>query len=247
MLEFIVLLFSMAISNPGEEPSSASLQEASGFDELFNGVDLDGWVNVNTNDSTWRVEDGLLICSGHPVGVLRSKKQFENFVLHIEWCHMEAGGNSGVFIWSDGVAAPGKRLPKGLEVQMLDLEWVNLHRNADGTLPPIAYVHGELFGANGLTATPDNPRGERSKSVENRCLGKGRWNTYDVVCVDGTVKLAVNGKFVNGVREASQRKGYLCLESEGAEIKFRNIRILELPVGLATDVANDTADGSAGG
>ncbi len=46
------------------------------------------------------------------------------------------------------------------------------------------------------------------------------------------VKLAVNGKFVNGVQKATQKKGYLCLESEGAEIWFRNIRILELPPGV---------------
>ncbi|MCP4640781.1 MAG: DUF1080 domain-containing protein, partial [bacterium] len=43
----------------------------------------------------------------------------------------------------------------------------------------------------------------------------------------------VNGKFVNGVRNSTMKKGYLCLESEGAEIHFRNIRILELPPGLA--------------
>ncbi len=69
-------------------------------------------------------------------------------------------------------------------------------------------------------------------SVENRCKGRGEWNTYDVVAVDGVMKLAVNGKFVNGIRNASQKKGYLCLESEGAEIHFRNIRILELPPGV---------------
>jgi hypothetical protein len=55
-----------------------------------------------------------------------------------------------------------------------------------------------------------------------------------VVCVDGVVKLSVNGKFVNGVRKSSVKKGYLCLESEGAEIHFRNIRILELPPGIIT-------------
>ena len=37
---------------------------------------------------------------------------------------------------------------------------------------------------------------------------------------------------MNGVSNASVRKGYLCLESEGAEIHFRNIRILELPPGV---------------
>jgi len=79
---------------------------------------------------------------------------------------------------------------------------------------------------------PDNPRGSRSQSIENRCKGKGEWNVYDVVFVDGVVKLSVNGRFVNGVRNSSVRKGYLCLESEGALIHFRNIRILELPPGL---------------
>jgi hypothetical protein len=67
-----------------------------------------------------------------------------------------------------------------------------------------------------------------------RCKGKGEWNTYDVVCVDGTVKLSINGKFVNSIRDSSVRKGYLCLEAEGAEIHFRNIKIMELPSGMVT-------------
>lgn len=203
------------------------------FAELFNGRDLSGWVNVNTQPDTWKVVDGLIVCSGKPIGVMRSEKQYENFVLHIEWRHIEAGGNSGVFVWSEGFVPEGKRLPKGMEVQMLELEWVNLHKN-NGKPRHIGYVSGELFGAGGLTATPDNPRGKRSMSLELRCKGKGEWNEYDVVCVDGTVKLAINGKFVNSVRDSSVRKGYLCLESEGSEVHFRNIRILELAPGVTT-------------
>ncbi len=216
--------------------SLAFADEAPVFRDLFNGEDLSGWVDVNTSPETWRVEDGLLICSGHPIGVMRSDRHYENFILEIEWRHMEAGGNSGVFLWSN--ATPRKnRLPAGLEVQMLELDWVNQHPGKDGSTPPIAYVHGELFGAGGLEATPDNPRGRRSKSLENRCLGKGEWNHYVVVAVDGVVKLSVNGKFVNGLSQASVRKGYLCLESEGAEIQFRTIRIMELPGGLADDTS----------
>ncbi|MGZ5219985.1 MAG: family 16 glycoside hydrolase, partial [Chitinophagaceae bacterium] len=99
----------------------------------------------------------------------------------------------------------------------------------DGVKPPIAYVHGELFGVGGVETVPDNPRGTRSKSIENRCKGKGEWNYYTVVCVDGTIKLSVNGKFVNGISKSTVRKGYLCLESEGAEIQFRNLKIVALP------------------
>jgi hypothetical protein len=163
---------------------------------------------------------------------MRSDKQYENFILEIEWRHMEAGGNSGVFVWSD--AEPrGNRLPNGMEVQMLENEWYKIHNRTN------AFVSGELFGAGAVTCKPDNPRGKRSQSKELRCKGKGEWNKYVVVCVDGVVKLAINGKFVNGVSHSSRKKGYLCLEAEGAEIHFRNIRILELPPGIlkASEIA----------
>ena len=217
----------------GVAGASSTGVPATGFVDLFNGKDLAGWVNVNTNPDTWSVREGRLVCSGRPIGVMRSEQQYENFVLHVEWMHVEPGGNSGVFLWSNARPREDNRLPDGVEVQMLELDWVKLNTR-EGKVPPIAYVHGELFGVGGVTIVPDNPRGERSMSVENLCRGRGEWNAYDVVAVDGVVKLAVNGKFVNGVSRSSRRKGYLCLESEGAEIHFRNIRILELPPGLTT-------------
>ena len=219
-----------AVAAAAAEPAPA--QTAPCFRDLFNGRDLSGWVNVNTGPDTWSVVDGELVCRGLPIGVMRSDRQYENFILHIEWMHTEPGGNSGVFIWSD--ARPGaNRLPGGVEVQMLELDWPKLHIR-DGVEPPIAYVHGELFGVGGVEVEPDNPRGRRSKSIENRCKGRGEWNVYDVVAVDGVVKLSVNGKFVNGVSRSTIKKGYLCLESEGAKIRFRNIRILELPPGVTS-------------
>ncbi len=207
------------------------------FDALIADTKAEGntlqWVNVNTDGDTWRTEDDLLICKGKPIGVMRSEKQYENFILQVEWRHMEPGGNSGVFVWSDALPDPKSRLPGGVEVQMLELDWVNLNTR-DGKKPPIAYVHGELFGVGGVKTIPDNPRGERSKSVENRAKGKGEWNAYTVVCVDGTIKLSVNGKFVNGISQSTIKKGYLCLESEGAEIHFKNLRIVELPIGVTS-------------
>ena len=188
--------------------------------------------NINGDPGTWARRDGLVVTTGQPIGVMCTDKMYENFVLHVDWMHLVAGGNSGVFLWSNAV--PGKnRLPDGIEVQMLDLEWVKLNTR-NGVEPPIAYVHGELFGVGGVKIVADNPRGERSMSFENRVLGKGQWNTYDVVAVDGVVKLSVNGKFVNGISQSARRKGYLCLEAEGSEIHFRNVRLLELPPGMAT-------------
>jgi hypothetical protein len=205
------------------------------YKDLFNGKDFTGWVNVNTAKDTWSYENGMLLCSGRPTGVLRSERQYENFVLHVEWMHMEPGGNSGMFLWSGSKPAPGSPFPPGVEVQMLELDWPKLNPGPDGKPRPDAYVHGELFGVQGVKATPDNPRGERSMSVENRCKPRGEWNTYDVVAVDGVIKLSVNGKFVNGIRNTTQKKGYICMESEGGKIYFRNVRILELPPGSAPD------------
>lgn len=189
------------------------------------------WVDVNTSDTSWYIDGNKLVGKGWPIGVVRSEKMYQNFIMHVEWRHMEKGGNSGIFAWCDARPEEDSRLPSGVEVQMLELDWVNQHKQ-NGETPPIAYVHGELFGAGKTHTTPDNPRGERSKSVENRCLGVGEWNTYTVVCVDGTIKLSVNGKFVNGIRQSSQRKGYLCLEAEGAKIEFRNLQIIELEEGF---------------
>lgn len=206
---------------------SALLDEATpSFKPLFNGKNLDGFVDVNTSEDTWWVENGILKATGKPIGVMRTKKQYQNFILDIEWRHMEPGGNSGVFVWANGTPHEDNPYPKGMEVQMLDTQWAEIHDR------PIEYVHGHLFPAMDLEGTiPDNPseiKG-RSYALENRVNATGEWNRYIVVCVDGTIKLSVNGKFVNGIRSKKRKKGYICPESEGAEVHFRKIDIMELP------------------
>ena len=111
---------------------------------------------------------------------------------------MEPGGNSGIFAWIHAILF-ANRLPKGMQIQMLELDWVKLNCCKGGPPSSIAYVDGELFWAGGMTATPDNPSGTRNKSLENRCKERGQWNIYDVVWVDGVVKLSIM-EFVNGIR-----------------------------------------------
>ena len=213
-------------------PAPASLPV---WRDLFNGRDLTGWVNVNTAPDTWSVRDRMLICTGKPIGVMRSDRMYENFIIHVEWMHLEPGGNSGMFLWSSAVAGEKNRLPNGIEIQMLELDYVNQGRA--GSRPrPIAYVHGETWGVGNVDAIPDNPSPNqgRSAALENRALGRGNWNTYIVMAVDGVIKLSVNGKFVNGLSQSSQKRGYICMESEGAEIHFRNLKIMELPPGVTS-------------
>ncbi len=214
-------------------PLAAGAQPRPDWAPLFNGKDFTGWTNINTAPDTWSIRDGMVVTTGKPLGVLCSDRMYENFVLHVEWMHLEPGGNSGMFIWSAARADEEDRLPDGLEVQMLELDWPKLNAR-NGVTPTDDYVHGELFGVGGVKIVPDNPRGSRSKSIEKRAIGRGKWNTYDLVAVDGVAKLSVNGKFVNGISQSSRRKGYICMEAEGAEIHFRNLWIMELPGGVTT-------------
>ena len=62
----------------------SSNQEKAGFVPLFNGVDLDGWVNVNCAPETWSVRDQMIVCSGIPKGVLRTERQYENYILELD-------------------------------------------------------------------------------------------------------------------------------------------------------------------
>ena len=222
---FPALLFATSTVHAQSAPAA--------WQDLFNGRDLSGWVNINTAPETWTMRDGLLVNTGKPIGVMCTEKMYENFLLHVEWKHLEPGGNSGVFAWSNAAPEPESRLPDGVEIQMLELDWPKLNTR-NGIVPPVAYVHGEVWGVGGVRTVPDNPRGERSSSIENRAKGRGEWNVYDVVAVDGVIKLSVNGKFVNGISRSTRKKGYLCLEAEGAEIHFRDMRILELPPGVTT-------------
>lgn len=214
----------------GSGDTAADNQTIPGFQPLFNGKDLSGFTDVNTSPETWKVKDGVLVCSGNPIGVMRTEKQYENFILDIEWKFIDEGGNSGCFIWADGTPYKDNPFPTGVEVQMLDPGW------ADITGRPIEYAHGHLFPVQGLEGTiPDNPsevvKG-RSYALENRVKPAGEWNRYIVLCIDGTIKLSVNGKFVNGMRSTQRKKGYICPEAEGAEIHFRKIDIMELPGGV---------------
>ncbi|HVR73626.1 MAG TPA: DUF1080 domain-containing protein, partial [Planctomycetota bacterium] len=195
--------------------------EEEGFVPLFNGKDFSGWVNVNCAPATWTVRDGMVITTGKPTGVLRTEKQYENFIVELEWRHMVKGGNAGFFVWSDAITAKGVPFTRSIECQVLDGSESKNHTS-----------HGDVFSIHGAVLTPDRPHPSGSMRClpsERRSKPSPEWNHYRITCKDGTLKLAVNGKEVSGGYDINPRKGYICLESEGSETHFRNIRLKELP------------------
>lgn len=198
----------------------ASLAE-DGFKPLFNGKNLDGWRNINCAPNTWSVKDGMIHCTGKPIGELRTLRMYENFIMEVEWRHLKPRGNAGIFVWADAYTAKGQPFHRGVEVQVLE--------NAYGNTRSYT-THGDIFPIHGAKMTPINGRGgSRAFPSENRSKPSPQWNHYRIECNNGDISLAVNGKVVTRGKAARPRKGYICLESEGSPVQFRNLKIKELP------------------
>lgn len=207
-------------------------QDEAGFVPMFNGRDLSGWRPVNVAADTFRWEDGMVVISGVPTGFMATERMYENFIIECDWQHMKEAGNSGIFIWGEGLPAPGVPYARGIEVQVLD----TAYEKNKGAWEWFT-SHGDIFPIWGADMTPVAPvakSGKRSFPSEKRVKPSPEWNHYRVECVSGEIKLFVNGKHVTTGRDCTPRKGYICLESEGSEAHFKNVRIKELPSTGAT-------------
>lgn len=195
------------------------------------------FVNVNTDPDTWTWKDGTVHCTGKPVGVCRSQNKITNFELVATWRHHKSGGNSGIFVWATEEALTGLKPnalpPGGIEVQVLDHgyveDWKKSHNGKD---PDWFTSNGDVFPVGKSDMVPFPPvaaGGKRSFPRKHLSKGIGLWNHYYVRAINGEVRLWVNGEEVSGGTKCEPKTGYLCLESEGAPVEFKNLRIRELP------------------
>lgn len=163
----------------------------------------------------WRVEDGILICTGKPLGYLYTKNDYGDFVLKLQWRWPpeKNAGKGGVLIRTTG---EHRIWPKSLEAQL----------NAGDA--------GDFWGLAGYE--PSGPA-ERTRSFDHEEFGKltnvkktkalekppGQWNTYEIIAEGDTVTLIINGEQVNRATGCALESGRICLTSEGSEIHFRNV------------------------
>jgi hypothetical protein len=233
-------LFSLSMC--AEESASAATGEGApkaaidGGEPGFRPLGEVDFTNVNCHDDTWTWKDGLAHCTGQPVGVIRTKQKFTNFELVATWKHHKEGGNSGIFVWTSDEALEGIKpgtLPKGgIEVQVLDLGYATQWEKQNGAKPDWFTTHGDVFPVGTAKLKPFEPTSaDGSRSFPRKLLsrGAGQWNHYYVRAINGEIRLWVNGEEVSGGNDAEPRTGYLCLESEGAPVEFKNLRIRELP------------------
>lgn len=198
-------------------------------------LSADDLTKVNCDDSTWTFKDGVLHCTGMPVGVIRTKKTFTNFELVLQWRHLKEAGNSGVFVWAPEKPLfeikPGQ-LPHGIEVQVLDLDFKTQYEKSSGKKADWFTTHGDVFGVGNVKFkpfAPISPDGSRSFPRKELTKGVGEWNHYYIRGINGEVRLWVNGEEVSGGNGCDPATGYLCFESEGSPVEFKQIRLRELP------------------
>ncbi|MFM7148986.1 MAG: DUF1080 domain-containing protein [Gemmataceae bacterium] len=186
---------------------------------LFNGKDTTGWrIFVPKKDESkaeglFEVkEGGVLHCRGTPTAYIITEKDYEDYVLELEWRWPAKPGNSGVLLHASG---PDTIWPKSWEAQ--------LFANNAGDI--------WLIGGYKLDA-PSEQQDPRSKNhfFKRKTEGPtekktGEWNRYRITCKGDTVKLEVNGKMLNEGTNSERTKGKIALQSEGAPIEFRNIRL----------------------
>ena len=211
---------------------------------IFNGKDLTGWVNVNCFDDTFVAREGMLYCTGTPTGFIRTDRMYENYVLDFDWKHEATEGNAGLFVWSDPVPSSAQNMfPRSIEVQIMLTPDV---KDKEGRL--LYTGQGDVFSIWGSKMTPlrPHPAGwERTLPSERVTKGAGEWNHYKVTCDRGNITVEINGREVSGAKDVSPRTGYICLESEGSPIWFKDLCVRELPAAVPALAAKDVAmDGS---
>ena len=194
---------------------------------LFDGKDLSGWTpyiwdrDAGKQDTTaamsvvWTVKDAILICKGRPTGYLRTKAEFENYQLTFEWrWPADTGrGNSGVLVHTTTPNALGQ-WPKSVEVQLYT-------RHA-----------GDFWVIGTDLDVEDEAERKRGRRYVNLTDGSekpfGEWNKMEITCQGNEITVKVNGDLVNHATNCTVTKGAIALQSEGAEVHYRNIVLSQL-------------------
>lgn len=226
----VLSVFAVCLAGVGRL-SAADKKQPAPVRALFNGKDLSGWTWISRDKKSkigdvWTVKDGVLICKGKPIGYIRTDDSYANYRLSLQWRWKPGskGGNSGVLIHSKKSV---RVWPKSIESQLY-------RGNAGdfwaigGTTIDVPNAAKRKKGRRHLNLTDDS-----EKTI-------GEWNTMVVTCLKNTITVHVNGVLVNRGTNASVSGGHICLQSEGAEIQFRNVMLTKDPTRI--EIKKSSAD-----
>ena len=178
---------------------------------LFNGKDLGNWVFKLKDPlvdpaTVFTVKNGVIHITGTPFGYMRTKDQYSDYQLHVEWRWPSEATNSGVFVHAQ---APDTIWLKCFECQLMA-------GNAGDFI---------CMGGAEMKEWTDRKTPIIKKMAASSEKPVGEWNTMEVTCRGTTIEVYVNGVLQNKATGISPTKGSICLQSEGKDIEFRNITV----------------------
>jgi hypothetical protein len=187
------------------------------FVDLFNGKDFTNWGAAGkTEQAGYEVKDGT-ITSTKKCRVLKTDKQYSNYVLQFEF-KLTPGANNGL-----GVHYPGQgdAAYTGMEIQILD----NTHPKY-ANLKDYQF-HGGLYTLVAAKKGYLKPVGEWNKEIVTIDGPKVK------VELNGTVIMEANLDEINKSKPkhqgAKRREGHIAFCGHGDIVSFKNIKIKELP------------------
>jgi len=217
------VLAAMVVAGCAEQgPQAASVTQSAQLRpvRLFNGTDLSGWEAWFAEpggqmEEAFRVSDGAIICSGRPIGFLRTQGEYADYLLSFEWRWAPGGqgGNSGVMIHCSTPRMEGP-WPRSLEVQLKAGDAGDFYEMA--STYRLVGDEGRKQGRRGVNLLDD---------VEKPI---GHWNRMEITCRGAEVIVKVNGRTVNHAVDCSETRGYIAFQNEGTEIHFRDITLTPL-------------------
>ena len=199
------------------------------FAKLFNGKNLDGWnmflnkIGSNTDpNKNFNVENNELHVLGKDLGYIITQKGYKNFHFKVDfkWGEKRWGSrqnekrDAGV-CYNIPVNEPDSIWPRSIEFQV-----------QEGDVGDFWLLGFSTIKVNGIQNEPANhTRMIKQKDAEK---SYGEWNTVEIISYNGKCVHIVNGVIVNVGEEASVKEGKILLQSEYAEIYYRDPRIREL-------------------
>jgi len=181
---------------------------------LFNGKDLHDWeffLKDQAVDPTtvFMVKNAAIHITGNPFGYMRTKEQYSDYKLHLEWCWPVEASNSGVFIHAQ---EPDTIWPACIECQLMA-------GNAGDFIC--------MAGAD-MNEHTDKSKIVVAKKEASNEKPVGEWNTLEVTCKGNTIEVFINGTLQNKATGVTLSKGSICLQSEGKDVEFRNVFLMKL-------------------
>lgn len=195
---------------------------------IFNGSDLDGWTKFLQHQGADKdpqkvitVENGAIHVTGQDFGYIATKKSYKNFHLSLEFKWGERKfpprehekRDAGICFNVDLV--DNKIWPKSAECQI-----------QEGDVGDLWLIDSVTAFVDGLQTEPkDYAQVVKIKDGER---SHGEWNKVEVISNNGKFVFMVNGHLVNEGEYLSITSGRILLQSEGAEVYYRDVKIEEL-------------------